>query len=151
MGYISDCTRLKKLGRRHLYILIGSIGLALSNFLLWSISPNWTGKTKILILFICLFAIKTFSTIYVTPYTALGAELTNDYNEQNLYQSIKTIFFSCRFSLCYCSSVSSILQAYSGISNGPKILTYPVMGFYTSLIILILALVCFFVTKSIFL
>ena len=93
MGYVSDSTRSKRLGRRHIYILIGSFGLALSNFFLWSISPNWSYRVKILALFLALFAIKTFSTIYFTPYTALGAELTNDYNERTSIQSIKTIFF----------------------------------------------------------
>jgi len=149
MGYISDCTRLKKLGRRHLYILIGSIGLALSNFLLWSISPNWTGKTKILILFICLFAIKTFSTIYVTPYTALGAELTNDYNERTSIQSIKTIFFLAGLAFATVAVLALFFKPTAEYPMGQKNpAAYPVMGFYTSLIILILALVCFFVTKK---
>ena len=37
MGYISDVTQLKRLGRRHLYLIIGCIGVALSNYLLWII------------------------------------------------------------------------------------------------------------------
>lgn len=149
MGYISDSTRSKRLGRRHIYILIGSFGLALSNFLLWSISPNWSSEIKMLALFLCLFAIKTFSTIYVTPYTALGAELTNDYNERTSIQSIKTIFFLAGLAFASVAVLALFFKPtaeYEMGQSNPS--AYPVMGLYTSLIILFLALVCFFFTKK---
>ncbi|NLZ49950.1 MAG: MFS transporter [Clostridiales bacterium] len=149
MGYISDCTRSKRLGRRHIYLLIGSIGLSLSNFLLWSISPHWSYKVKILTLFFCLFAIKTFSTIYITPYTALGAELTTNYNERTSIQSIKTVFFLAGLSFASVAVLALFFKPtveYPMGQDNPN--SYPVMGLYTSLIILLLALVCFFFTKK---
>jgi Na+/melibiose symporter-like transporter len=36
---------------------------------------------------------KTFLTIFITPYTALGAELSSDYNTRSMVQAIKTAFF----------------------------------------------------------
>jgi GPH family glycoside/pentoside/hexuronide:cation symporter len=149
MGYVSDSTRSKRLGRRHIYILIGSFGLALSNFFLWSISPNWSYRVKILALFLALFAIKTFSTIYVTPYTALGAELTNDYNERTSIQSIKTIFFLAGLAF---ASVAVLILFFKPTAEYPmgqgNPAAYPVMGLYTSLLILLLALICFFFTEK---
>lgn len=149
MGYISDCTRSKRLGRRHIYILIGSIGLSISNFLLWNISPSWSLKTKILILFLSIFAIKTFSTIYVTPYTALGAELTNDYNERTSIQSIKTIYFLAGLAFATVAVLALFFRPTAEYPLGQdNPAAYPIMGLSTSIIILILSLVCFFFTKK---
>lgn len=93
MGYISDITRSKKFGRRHLYLIIGSIGIAVTLYLIWGIRSSMHTNLKFLLIFIYIILFKTFTTIYITPYTALGSELSTDYNERTMIQGIKTIFF----------------------------------------------------------
>lgn len=93
MGYISDNTRSSRFGRRHLYLLIGMVGVPLSILGLFfiPINSNMTLKVILLLLFILMY--KTFITILVTPFTALGAELSNDYHERTRIQSIRSVFF----------------------------------------------------------
>ena len=93
MGYISDITRSKRFGRRHLYLIIGALGVALTITLMWIIPSTLNSNLKFFLLFIDIILFKTLITIYVTPYTALGAELSTDYHERTSVQSIKTIFF----------------------------------------------------------
>ncbi|MDD2533823.1 MAG: MFS transporter [Eubacteriales bacterium] len=93
MGYFSDITRSQRFGRRHLYLILGSLGIAATVYLVWGINTDHSTPVKfgLMLLFIIMF--KTAMTVYVTPYTALGAELSPDYNERTAIQGIKTIFF----------------------------------------------------------
>ncbi|MFW5790475.1 MAG: MFS transporter [Bacillota bacterium] len=93
MGYISDKTNSKYFGRRHLYLLIGSLFAGIFNFYLWTIGPEHTLIFKYSWFFINIILVKSFLTVFGTPYIALGAELSNDYNERTLIQSIRTVFF----------------------------------------------------------
>ena len=94
IGHLSDYTLNRRFGRRHGFMLIGGIGLAFFNGFLWSIQPEWTGFNKALLLFINVILVKTFMTIFVTPYNALGAELSRDYHERTSIQAYRTVFFS---------------------------------------------------------
>ncbi|NCA99100.1 MAG: hypothetical protein EOM70_06965, partial [Clostridia bacterium] len=93
MGYLSDQTRTRKLGRRHPYLIAGSLGIATTVYLIWIIQPGWQTWAKFALMFIILIVFKSAMTVYITPYTALGAELSTDYNERTQIQGIKTIFF----------------------------------------------------------
>ena len=93
MGHVSDVTRFRVYGRRHAYLLFATPGLALFNFLLWSVfvpgSPLWTA----VLIAVLLMMVKTFSTVFATPYNALAAEMTSDYDERTKIQGYKTVFF----------------------------------------------------------
>jgi len=93
MGYLSDQTRTRRLGRRHPYLIAGSLGIAATVYLIWIIQPEWQTEAKFALMFIILIVFKSAMTVYITPYTALGAELSTDYNERTQIQGIKTIFF----------------------------------------------------------
>ncbi|MGM0413753.1 MAG: MFS transporter [Bacillota bacterium] len=93
MGYISDKTNLKYFGRRHLYLIIGTFFAGFFNFYLWTINPEHSLIIKYSWFFVNIILVKTFLTVFGTPYVALGAELSNDYNERTLIQSIRTVFF----------------------------------------------------------
>jgi glycoside/pentoside/hexuronide:cation symporter, GPH family len=93
MGYLSDITRSVRFGRRHLYLLLGSAGMAVSNLMIWSIQPEWSNGLKVAGLFVGLMLMKTSATVFATPYAALGSELTTDYNERTSIQGIRSIFF----------------------------------------------------------
>ena len=93
MGYLSDHTRSKKFGRRHLYILLGGIGTAVLHLFLWNIPQDLSNQFKWIFMVFYVLTIKTFLTIYITPYTALAAEISDDYTERTKIQAVKTIFF----------------------------------------------------------
>lgn len=149
MGYFSDITKSKTFGRRHLYLIIGGLGMALSNFFLWNISSSLSTSAKFTIVLIDILAVKTFMTIFITPYTALGAELSNDYNERTSIQGIKTIFFLLGLSFVSVVGMYIFFQPSAEYSIGqlnPE--AYKNMGLFSSIIVVIFALACFFSTKK---
>ncbi len=80
MGNISDNTRCRY-GRRRPYIALGAVVCALLLPLIWT--PPFasdTGKFVYLVVLCVLYALAY--TAYVVPYTALGFELTSDYDEK---------------------------------------------------------------------
>ena len=149
MGYISDNTKSKAFGRRHLYLIIGGIGIGICNLILWNIPGNFSVMTKFIIIFIDIIGIKTFMTIFITPYTALGAELSNDYNERTSIQGIKTIFFLLGLFFVSVVLLYIFFQPSAEFPIGqlnPK--AYSSMGIFSSVIIVVFSLVCYFFTKK---
>jgi GPH family glycoside/pentoside/hexuronide:cation symporter len=149
MGYFSDKTKSKIFGRRHQYILIGGIGLGISNYLLWNMNQGLSNNLKFAIIFVLIIVIKTFSTIYVTPYTALGAELSNDYNERTSIQGIKTIFFLLGLAFVSVFGMFVFFRSTREFPAGqlnPG--AYSSMGLFSSILIVVFALVCFYSTKK---
>lgn len=92
MGYLSDHTRTR-FGNRHLYIVLGALAVSVSNLILWNIDPARSIDSKFIWVLTSVLLTKTFLTIFFTPYSALGAELSNDYHTRSLVQAIKTAFF----------------------------------------------------------
>lgn len=149
MGFISDKTKSRRFGRRHLYLLIGGIGIGITNFIFWNIDTALPTSVKFTIVLIDLLAIKTFMTIYVTPYTALGAELSNDFNERTAIQSIKTVFFLVGLAFVSVVGMSLFFKPTADYPHGqlnPS--AYGNMGLFTSMIIIIFAVLCYFLTKK---
>lgn len=93
MGHITDNTSSKRFGRRHLYMIIGVVGTAAVNLVLWSIGRELSAVMKFMLLAASLLMLRTFTTIFAIPYNALGAELTHDYFERTSVQSYKSAFF----------------------------------------------------------
>lgn len=90
IGYISDHTRSKH-GRRRPYLLASVfplvIGLAL---LFYNLQQTEMVQT---IFYICVGLMFWLGfSMYYTPYTALGAELTDDYNERSVLRTIARLF-----------------------------------------------------------
>jgi len=149
MGYISDMTKSKLFGRRHQYILIGGIGLGIFNYLLWHIHSGLSDYLKFAIIFFLLIVIKTFSAIYVTPYTALGAELSNDYNERTNIQSIKTVFFLLGLAFVSVFGMFVFFRSTPKFPSGQlNPASYSSMGSFSSILIIVFAVICFYSTKK---
>ena len=147
MGHISDKTKMKYFGRRHFYILIGTVFVALLNLTIWNINPEFSNSVKFYMLLANILLIKTFFTIYFTPYSALGAELSSDYNERTSIQSIKTIFFL--LGLLFSSAIVLVLffkptEQYPVGQLNPA--SYTSMAICTSIMMLVFGLMCFFST-----
>lgn len=147
MGHLSDRTNLGRLGRRHPYLLLGAVGIALTNYLVWTIDPGLGAGIKLVLISLYIILFKTFMTIYVTPYTALGAEMSTDYNERTSIQGIKTVFFVLGLAFV---SVAGFFwyfrptELYPAGQLNPE--AYAVMGLASSIVVLATALFCFFPT-----
>ena len=92
MGVISDRTRTR-FGRRRPYILIAAFGYPLAFILLW-LAPR--GASTLLVLAYLAATnvlLTTMLTIGMTPYSALSAELTLDYDERNSLYAYRQAFF----------------------------------------------------------
>lgn len=145
VGFFSDKTKSKKFGKRHGYILFGCLGMVVFNLFLWLTPEALPAFFKFVWLCFCLVALETFNTIFITPYTALGTELSDDYNERTSIQSIKTVFFLVGMVLPTIIAGFFMSSASGGYEN-PK--SYFYMSICTSIICLICGLTCFFGTKK---
>ena len=80
-GALSDNTR-SKWGRRRPFMLVGAIGCGLTLPLIWMVPQGVTGFGLFLWFTIFSVIFVTFQTCFTIPWTALGYELTPDYNER---------------------------------------------------------------------
>ncbi len=149
MGYISDQTRLRWFGRRHAYILFGTIAMAVVNYFLWVIDPGLSVATKTFAVLTYVILVKTFMTIYSVPYTALGAELSRDYDERSSIQGIRTVFF---LSGLFIATVMGMYLFFRPTLEFPQGQLNPIayrnIGLTSSVTALLFGLVCFFSTKK---
>ena len=91
MGHISDNTR-SRYGRRHPYILLGGILLALSFYFMWAIPEAFRqGNILFWYLLVVNILIRTTITIYYAPYLALGFEICKEYHGRSKIQSARWI------------------------------------------------------------
>lgn len=92
MGTISDRTT-SRYGRRHPYILIGGIALAVSFLLLWMVPELFRGEKA---LFGYLLGInilmKTAFTVFAVPFTALGFEMCKEDDDRARLQGVRFCF-----------------------------------------------------------
>lgn len=148
MGYISD-TSTSKFGRRHFFILMGTILVSLTNLLLWHIDVAYALWLKFLLVFVTIILIKTFITIFVTPYSALGAELSSNYQERSMVQAIKTVFFLSAIILVTAGGMFIFFRPTARYANGqlnPE--AYRNMAITCSLIMMTTGLFTYFKTKK---
>lgn len=92
VGHWSDKTKSRTFGKRHGWILFAGIAVAVTNLMLWSISPDWSVAMKFWTLLVLLFVLETFNTCYSTPYGALGLDLSQNYDDRTAVQNYKTAF-----------------------------------------------------------
>jgi Na+/melibiose symporter-like transporter len=149
VGYISDVTTFRKYGRRHFYILTGSFSVAILNYWLWNIDPSHNQLIKVSLLLLMVFLVKTSMTIYGTPYTALGAELSLDYDTRTSIQGYRIFFFLLGLAFPTVIGVpvffrtSELFPVGQFNPNG-----YIHMGISISIMMVITGLMCYFVTKK---
>ncbi|MFQ4139681.1 MFS transporter [Nodosilinea sp. PGN35] len=91
IGWLSDRTR-SSLGRRYPWMLGGVVPLAISSVLLWTVPPFPTqGGVFAYYIVLSLFAFAAFTAVQL-PYTALAAELADDYDERTDLIGMKSAF-----------------------------------------------------------
>ncbi|WP_088891595.1 MFS transporter [Leptolyngbya ohadii] len=108
VGVLSDRTQSAK-GRRYPWMLFGAIPFGITFFLLWLVpqfSNNPATNQQALFWYYVIMSIlfNSFYTMVNLPYTALTAELTQDYNE-------RTRLSSYRFAFSIGGSIFSLILA----------------------------------------
>jgi GPH family glycoside/pentoside/hexuronide:cation symporter len=89
MGTISDRTN-SRFGRRHPYILVGGIFLALAFLAMWFVPESFQGEKKLFVYLLAInIIIKTAFTVFVVPYTALGFEMCKTYDDRSRLQGVR--------------------------------------------------------------
>ena len=127
IGWLSDRTR-SRFGRRYPWMILGSIPLGLSCVLLWTISPSDDQTFQIIYYTIIALVFYTAFTAVLLPYSALSAELTQDYNE-------RTNLISFRSAFSIGGSIVSLILAeliFSWVNNEEK--QYLILGIIAGLI-----------------
>ncbi|MEA5511858.1 MFS transporter [Crocosphaera sp. UHCC 0190] len=91
IGWLSDHTR-SRFGRRYPWMILGAVPLGLSCFLLWTVPP--TNNQTLLMVYYTIIALIFYAafTAVLLPYSALSAELTQDYDERTNLISFRSAF-----------------------------------------------------------
>jgi len=91
LGHISDNTR-SRWGRRRPFIFIGAILSGIFFAILWMPPARFNATAMGYYFLVTSFFFYTGYTIFVVPWSAMGIELTTDYNERTRVQSYRTFF-----------------------------------------------------------
>lgn len=94
MGFISDNFNSKIFGKRHLFMLIGLIGMMASATAVWYVPYETLGMVGTFVWFtVFLILLRTFNTMYYTPVGAFSVEMSTDYNERTTIQAVRSVFY----------------------------------------------------------
>jgi GPH family glycoside/pentoside/hexuronide:cation symporter len=88
MGYISDNTR-SRWGRRRPYIFVGAIAVGVVFALLWQLPADRSESYYFSFFLVGSFIFYLAYTVFVTPWVALGYELTPDYHERTRLMGVQ--------------------------------------------------------------
>lgn len=101
MGFVSDRFKSKVFGKRHLFMLIGLLGMMATGLAVWYIPYQNMNAAGIFIWFtVFLILLRTFNTMYYTPVGAFSVEISTDYNERTTIQAVRSILYIIGLLLC---------------------------------------------------
>ncbi|VGO13005.1 Inner membrane symporter YicJ [Pontiella desulfatans] len=151
MGTISDRTN-SRFGRRHPYMLIGGLLLAMLFFFVWFVPETFQGeKTLFWYLLILNILIKTAFTVFVVPHTALGFEMCRTDEDRARVQGVRygfnmiinIIFGGLGWMLFFPNKVSDD----GTVIDGTKVLgNYLTMGSVLTVSAALLVVLCVYAT-----
>ena len=92
MGSFSDRFRSKKWGRRHPFMFVAPIPIAIAFWLIYNPPDGLSEWGLFGWLTFWAIALRTFMTIFHVPHLALGGELSEDYTERSTVMSYNNFF-----------------------------------------------------------
>ncbi|MBR3841618.1 MAG: MFS transporter [Erysipelotrichales bacterium] len=90
-GYFEDKTK-SRWGRRRPYLIFGAVPLMLAFWLLLSIPEGLDGAAAFFAIIGTFILFDTFHTLVATAYSAMTAEITEDYDERTSVSTYRMIF-----------------------------------------------------------
>jgi len=104
VGYLSDHTH-SRWGRRHPWMYASAIPVALGWWLLWN-PPHWAHGPLLIYVFASALTVRVALSMFEIPSSALGPELSSDYDE-------RTRLFSYRYLFGWGGGLAMLFLAYS--------------------------------------
>ena len=94
VGYLSDRFKSGVFGKRHLFMIIGLIGMMGSAIAIWFVPYQSMSDIGIFFYFtVFLILIRSFNTMYFTPVGAFSVEISNNYDERTTIQAVRSVFY----------------------------------------------------------
>ncbi|MDX1733031.1 MAG: MFS transporter [Halioglobus sp.] len=148
VGSWSDTIR-SRWGRRHPPILLGGLPFA-ALFVVLFAPPADLGETGLFVWFtLAAMALRTFLTIYFIPYSAMGAELSTDYDERTVIAKARVTMAWVAGMLLPALAFAFIFQG-DGDSDGRLIAAnYTTYGFFSAAIAAVTLLFCVWGTRTV--
>jgi glycoside/pentoside/hexuronide:cation symporter, GPH family len=135
IGYFSYNTH-SRWGRRHPYMYIAAIPVALSYFFVWNPPSGVSGNDLFPYILMMAIFVRTMITLYEIPNSALVAEITDDYDERTSILSYRYFFGWAGGTLMGYYALTYLLVPTEDISNGLfNIDGYGKMGLASSIVI----------------
>jgi Na+/melibiose symporter-like transporter len=91
IGYASDHAHFR-FGRRHTFMLTGSIGMGVAFYAIFRPPPHLSAGALFAWLMITSILLRTANSLFMVPYHALGAELSQDYHERTSITGMRAAF-----------------------------------------------------------
>ncbi len=149
MGHISDRTNNRRFGRRHGYMLVGAALTLVSTWMLWSISAEFSQGLKIVLVLLFLLMAKTAQTVFYIPYSALGSELAQGYDERTSVQSWRGSFYIIGMLIALVGANMFFFRSTDAFPQGQfNPAAYPVMGMSFAIFAAAMALISYFSTQD---
>ena len=121
MGYISDNTR-SKYGRRRPYIFVGAIAVGLIYALLWQLPEGKTTSFYFTYFLVGSLIFYLAYTVFVTPWVALGYELTPDYHERTRLMGVQNFIGTTVYMVAGYFLAIMYLPMWGGVVQGAGVL-----------------------------
>ena len=116
MGSVSDGWR-SRWGRRHPFMYIAAVPLALSLYL--TFNPLVETQAALFVwLLICSVLTRVAMTLYSVPHMALGAEMSSDYQERTVIVAGRSFFGLCGHLLVFALGFGLFFAASAEFENG---------------------------------
>jgi GPH family glycoside/pentoside/hexuronide:cation symporter len=121
MGYISDNTR-SRWGRRRPYIFVGAIAVGIAYMLLWQLPEDKSTTFYFTYFLVGSLVFYLAYTIFVTPWVALGYELTPDYHERTRLMGVQNFIGTTVYMVAGYFLAIMYLPRWGGVVDGAGVL-----------------------------
>jgi len=142
IGSFSDST-WTRWGRRHPYMIGSALPVAVSLGLLFSIPTGLTGTGLFIYVTAVLLVLRCSISVYNLPFTALGAELTDDYTERSNIVAWRFLFSVIATLAIFLLGYGVFFAGKDGVLNRAA---YAPFGWSSAAIALVFGLICAFTT-----
>ncbi len=92
-GSFSDRFRSKRLGRRHPFMFVAPVPIAISFYCVFNPPDDLTQGQLFAWFLVSSISLRTFMTVFHVPHLALGGELSKDYTERSKIMSYNNFFY----------------------------------------------------------
>lgn len=148
MGFFSDNFSSKKWGRRHPFIFWGAIAVAVASWFLWRIDTLGSDTAKFVQVLFWLLVLRSALTVFVAPYNALGAELSNDYDQRSSIQGYRAAFYIVGMIIALVGTTVFFFKATPQYARGQlNPAAYPKMAAFYAFVVLVTMGITFWGTK----